>query len=170
MDKTKQNFKQYQKSSTIIHAALLMGQVFFASFVIFLNQTQGPLAEDEVLRTTFMIMIPLFFLGTFSIGKIVAGNKLKLARKKAELKVKMEDYRSINIIRYAMLEGTAFFAIITFMLTGEMLLLAFAGMIMLLFAINFPSKEKLVRELELNRAEQAILEDPIAIVAEVAKR
>ncbi len=170
MNKTKQNFKQYQKSSTIIHAALLIGQVFFASFVIFLNQTQGALAEDEILRTIFMIMIPLFFLMTFGIGKIVAGNKLKLAKEKADLKAKMEDYRSINVIRYAMLEGTAFFAIITFMLTGEILLIAFAGMIMVLFAINYPSKEKLVKELELNREEQAILEDPNAIVAEIAKK
>lgn len=170
MDKTKQNFKQYQKSSTIIHAALLMGQVFFTAITIFLNQTQGALTEDEMLRTMFMIMIPLFFLMTFGIGKIVAGNKLKLAKEKADLKAKMEDYRSINIIRYAMLEGTAFFAIITFMLTGEMLLLAFAGMIMVLFAINYPSKEKLVKELELNREEQAILEDSNAIVAEIAKK
>lgn len=170
MEKTQQNFKQYQKSSTIIHAALLIGQVFFAAFVIFLNQTEGPLVENEFLGNIFMIMIPLFFLGSFGIGKVVAGKKLKLAKEKAELKAKMADYRSINIIRYALLEGTAFFAIITFMLMGEMLLLAFAGMIMILFAINYPSKEKLVGELELNREEQAILEDPDAIVAEISMR
>ena len=170
MEKTKLNFKQYQKSSTIIFAALLMGQVFFASFVIFLNQTEGPLAADEFLRTVFMIMIPLFFLASFGIGKLVAGKKLKLAKEKAELKAKMEDYRSVNIIRYALLEGTAFFAIITFMLTGEVLLLAFAGMITILFATNYPTKEKLIAELELNREEQAILEDPNAIVAEISVR
>lgn len=170
MDKTQQNFKQYQRGNTMVHAALLMGQIFFAAIVIFLNQTDGPIAEDEVLRTTFMILIPLFFLGSFGIGKLVAGKKLKLTKEKADLKAKLGEYRSINIIRYALLQGTAFFATITFMLTGEILLIAFAGMIMVLFAINYPSKEKLVAELELNREEQSILEDPNAIVAEVAKR
>ncbi|WP_461629709.1 hypothetical protein [Labilibaculum euxinus] len=171
MSKTKQNFQQYQRNSILIHAALLTGQVFFASFAVFINQTQGAVvAGDEVLRTMFMIMIPLFFLVTYSVGNLVSNKKLKLAKEETELKTKMESYRAINIIKYAMLEGTAFCAIITYLLTGELLLLGFAVMIMLLFATYYPTKEKLMRELELNRAEQAILEDPAAIVAEVVQR
>ena len=144
--------------------------MFFASFAVFINQTQGAVvAGDEVLRTMFMIMIPLFFLVTFVVSKLVAGKKLKLAKEVAELKTKMESYRAVNIIKYALLEGTVFFAIITYLLTGELLLLGFAVMIMLLFATYYPTKEKLMRELELNREEQAILEDPEAVVAELTK-
>lgn len=171
MNRTEQNFQQYQRSNIIIYAALLMGQVFFASFAVFINQTQGPLnGGDDVIRMVFMIMVPIFFLVTFSVGKMLTNKKLKLAKEEKLLKAKMEIYRSVNIIKYAMLEGTAFFSIITYLLTGEYLLLGFAAIIMLLFATHFPSKEKLVRELELNRAEQAILEDPMAVVAEVVKR
>ncbi|MDM8158344.1 hypothetical protein QUH73_00815 [Labilibaculum sp. K2S] len=171
MNKTEQNFQQYQRRSTIIHVALLIGQVFFASFAVFINQTQGPLTgDDDVIRMTFMILVPIFFLVTFSIGKLVSNKKLKLAKEETELKTKMESYRVVNIIKYALLEGTVFFAIITYLLTGELLLLGFAVMIMLLFATYYPTKEKLVRELELNRAEQAILDDPAAIVAEVVQR
>ncbi|WP_461642570.1 hypothetical protein [Labilibaculum euxinus] len=170
MNKTKQNFQQYQRSSILIHAALLTGQVFFASFAVFINQTQGAVvAGDEVLRTMFMIMIPLFFLVTYSVGNLVSNKKLKLAKEETELKTKMESYRAVNIIKYALLEGTVFFAIITYLLTGELLLLGFAVMIMLLFATYYPTKEKLVRELELNREEQAILEDPEVVVAELTK-
>ncbi len=115
-------------------------------------------------------MLPLFFLVTFSVGKILTKQRLKLAKEEKQIKAKLEAYRSVSIIKYALLEGTAFFAIITYLLTGEYLLLGFAVMMMFLFATYYPSKEKLVSELELNRAEQAILEDPTAVVAEVVKR
>jgi MFS family permease len=171
MNKTEQNFQQYQRSNTIIFAALLIGQVFFASFAVFINQMQGPLTGgDDVIRMVFMIMLPLFFLVTFSVGKILTKQRLKLAKEEKQIKAKLEAYRSVSIIKYALLEGTAFFAIITYLLTGEYLLLGFAVMMMFLFATYYPSKEKLVSELELNRAEQAILEDPTAVVAELVKR
>lgn len=171
MNKTEQNFQQYQKSNTIVFAALLIGQVFFASFAVFFNQTQGPLnGGDDVSRMVFMIVVPVFFLATYTIGNMIANKRVKLAKEEKQLKTKMEAYRSVNIIKYAMLEGTAFFSIITYLLTGEYLLVGFAVMIMLLFATYFPSKEKLVRELELNSGEQAILEDPDAVVAEVTKQ
>ncbi|PKQ64233.1 hypothetical protein BZG02_05270 [Labilibaculum filiforme] len=171
MNKNEQNFQQYLKSSILIHVALLMGQVFFTAFTVFFHQTQGPLVADaEELRTLFMIIVPLFFLGTFSVSKIVVGKKLKFAIVETELKTKIESYRSLNIIKYAMLEGSAFFAIITYLLTGEMLLLGFAVIIMLLFATYYPSKDKLVRELELNKEEQTKLNDSEFVVAEAARR
>ncbi len=167
MNKKEQNFQQYQKSSTIIFAALFLGQISFVLMTVFINQTQGALVDDDVIRTTFMVLVPLFFLGTFSIGKLLTNKKLKLAKAEKYLKAKLESYRAINIVKYAMLEGTVFFAIITYLLTGEFLLLGFAVMMMLLFATYYPTKEKLINELELNREEQAILEDPAAVVAEV---
>lgn len=115
-----------------------------------------------------MILVPIFFLVTYFLGNLVVNKRIKLAKEDKQLKNKLEIYRSANIIKYAMLEGTAFFAIITYLLTGELLLLGFAVMMMLLFATYYPSKEKLIKELELNREEQAILEDPMAVVAEVA--
>ncbi|BAX78406.1 hypothetical protein [Labilibaculum antarcticum] len=171
MNKTEQNFQQYQRSNTIVFAALLMGQVFFASFAIFIIQIIGPLnGGDDVIRMVFMIVLPVFFLATYTIGNRIANKRVKLAKEEKQLKTKMEAYRSVSIIKYAMLQGTSFFAIITYLLTGEYLLLGFAVMIMLLFATYFPAKEKLVRELELNSGEQAILEDSDAVVAEVSSR
>lgn len=155
------NFEQYQRSNTTIFSALLIGQVAFAGFAVFSNQTVGALIEeDQVIRTTFMLLVPLFFLATFAISKFLVAKKLKNAKLIRDVKAKLIEYRSINIIRYALLEGTIFFAIITYLLTGEFLLLGFAVVMVLLFTTYYPSKDKLMNELDVSTDEQAIIDDP----------
>jgi len=169
MNKIEQDFIQYQKANSILFVAMLMGQIVFTAITLYLNQSLGGgIAEDEIIRDVFLLIVPVFFLGQMLASKIVISRKLKLARSKETLKEKLFDYKSISIIRLALLEGVSFFSIICFMLTGDYIFLVFVGLIMVLFVINKPTKEKLVEELQLNREEQAILDDPTAVVAEAA--
>ncbi|PCH71250.1 MAG: hypothetical protein COC06_02370 [Bacteroidales bacterium] len=169
MNKTEQNFIQYQRTNSILFIAMLIGQIVFTAITLYLNQTLGGIAEDDNIRDIFLLVVPVFFLGQMLASKIVIAKKLKLARSKETLNEKLFEYRSITIIRLALLEGVAFFSIICFLLTGDYIFLVFVGLIMVLFVINKPTKDKLVRELELNREEQAILDDPTAVVAEAVK-
>jgi MFS family permease len=164
MNIKEQNFIQYQRTNSILFVAMLMGQIFFTAITLYLNQTLGGIAEDDNLRDIFLIIVPVFFLGQMVASKIVISKKLKLARSKETLKEKLFEYRSITIIRLAMLEGVAFFSIICFLLTVDYIFLVFIGLIMILFVINKPTKEKLVEELQLKKDEQSQLEDTTVIV------
>ena len=170
MNVIKQNFKQYLKALNIVHAALLLGAVLFAAMTLFLNQTNGIAQKDAEMENIFLVMVPLFFLGSFVANYILIPKRLEKDRKEKDLSSKLDSYRATQIVKFAIMEGPAFFAIVTFLITGSYLLIGFAGMIMVLFATYFPTKEKIVNELELNRKEQDILKDENATVLEFTQK
>ncbi|WP_282014319.1 hypothetical protein [Marinifilum flexuosum] len=166
MSVIKQNFKQYLRGLNIIHGALLFGQITFAGITIFITQMNGATAPDAELEDIFFILVPIFFIGCFLASQIIVPKRLEASRKEKDLNSKLGVYRSTQIIKLAMIEGAAFFAIIANLLFANFLFIGFAVLLMCLFATYFPTKEKLIRELELNRDEQNLLDDANAIVFE----
>lgn len=169
MNLVKQNFKQYLKSLNIIHAALLFGQITFAAITLFLNQTNGPSIVDAELENVFFILIPVLFVGSFIASQIIVPKRIDASKREESLSLKLVSYKGTQIVKFAILEGSVFFTIIAYLLFGNYLFISFAGLIMILFVTYYPSKEKIVRELDLNRSEQDLLDDDNAVVAEVTR-
>lgn len=161
-----QNFIQYQRAIMIIFIAMLIGQIVFAGITTYLVITMGSFAIQDGLRDIFLIIVPVMFLGQMVASKIVVSMKLKSAKAKGTLMEKMIDYRGICIVKYAMLEGVAFFSIISLLLTADYVFLVFIGLIVVLFYTYQPTKEKLIADLELKKDEISILEDEKAIVCD----
>lgn len=171
MNPTQQNFKQYLKALNIIHGAMFVGQLSFAAITIYLNKSlPGPLLEKNELNKIFMFIVPLFFMGAIFLSRLIVSNRMQAAMEQSELKSKLERYRTIQIIKFALMEAPAFLAIVSYLLTGELLLLGFATLITVVFVTYFPTKEKIVTELDLSRKEQTMLDDPTVVVSEVLGR
>ena len=83
------------------------------------------------------------------------------------LSEKLIDYRSALIVRYALLEGPSFFAIVVYMFTGELMFLGMAVLIILIFLFISPSVEKAGNDLELGQKEKQMLADPNSVVDEI---
>jgi len=66
------------------------------------------------------------------------------------LSKKLADYRSALIVRWALVEGPSFFAIVSYLLTGNYLLLGFAIILIAIFILIMPSSSKLDSDLELS--------------------
>lgn len=74
----------------------------------------------------------------------------------------MDDYRSALIIKLALIDVPAFVTIVAYMLTGGNVLLGIAVILIIVFLIYTPNRNKLINELELNSMESEIINNPEA--------
>lgn len=139
----------------IMHRALLVGQLLFLGIMFYLGyskRTIPPLAEqDKVFQVIAIIFAAIaFFAGISLFKKKVTALKDDL---NITTKEKFEKYRSACIIQWALLEGACLFCGICFFLTGNYAFLALAGMLLLLFIMQAPSKDKMALQLGLSIAD-----------------
>ena len=168
MEAKGQTSKEYFTILTVIHAMLVIGQIVFLAVVYYLSLTLpaiGPLSQtDESLNEVFQFIVPAFIIGGLVASYIWNQHKLKTLREKSDLKDKLAEYRTMLIIKYAILEGPSLFALVSFLLTGNDIFLALSGIIIIYFVIMRPTRGKAGADLELNRAERDQIENPNAIV------
>ncbi len=159
--------KEYFKGIRIVHFALVAGQVFFALITLFLLQVGKLDMEGQGLINVFIFILPLFVVAGIIASQVMFKIKLKEVKKKINLSEKLIDYRSALIVRYALLEGPSFFAIVVYMFTGELMFLGMAVLIILIFLFISPSVEKAGNDLELGQKEKQMLADPNSVVDEI---
>jgi hypothetical protein len=143
------------KKLSIIHKAMLFGQILFAAIACYLlwSGTTQPVLDNSTEKIFQVIAIVFgaagFFGGTFLMKKKIleARDMSGTAREKFDL------YKSTAILQWAMLEGPALFCIISFFLSGNYALLALAGVLIILFAILAPTRNKLLFQLNLSQEE-----------------
>ncbi|MGZ2371423.1 hypothetical protein ACXR6G_16710 [Ancylomarina sp. YFZ004] len=170
MQEKEQTSKQYFKSLKVIHIALLLGQLAFATLAYIINFITPISNGMEDLNDIFLILVSVITFGSIAAGIFITKSKLIAANEKPNLSDKLNDYRALTIARLALLEGPVFFAIISFLLTGNLIFLGFAGLILIIFIIQAPGKDKLINDLELTYAEKSLIEDPAARVMIIQKQ
>jgi hypothetical protein len=160
-----QNFGQYFRSLLILFAALLAGQVFIIG-ILYFTTPPAPVAENDLFR-----FVPLVLLLLPVSGYFIAKQRIALAREKAGFIEKFELYRTAKILQWAMVEGAAFIsAVLFFFASGRPEFLGFSAICLLYFVTLRPAQEKIIHDLELTAAEQARLNNPNEVVAEVPDR
>ena len=96
--------------------------------------------------------------------------KLESAQAQTTLKEKLTDYRAACILKWAPLEGGALISAALFFITGNAFFLGSVTMLIVFFAIQFPSRQRLINDLDLTATEQMILDDPNAVVYDAPTR
>ena len=74
--------------------------------------------------------------------------------------IKLDAYRAALILRYALLEGPSMFAIVVYLVTGGIIFILLAALIVFYFVTIRPNKENVIKDLDLNPNEEQILNDP----------
>ncbi len=164
---SEQTSKEYFRSLTMVHLALLIGISFFTAIVYFLKYIGGLNAEDGSDLMVFQYLVPGILACCIIASYIFQKNKVKQLKQKSNLLEKLGDYRSAFIFKFALLEGPAFFAITVFLLTANDIYLIYILPIIVIFIIQRPTKDKIVMELELSKEERGLVDNPDAIVARV---
>jgi len=159
--------KEYFRILGILYFALLSGQFFFAAVSLFANLSGAINQEGSSLRDIFIIAVPIFVIGGIFGSITIFKTKLAAIKDKIELKEKMADYRSACIIRWALLEFPSFFAILVYFLTGDILFLGMAALVVAYFISIKPSLEKASNELELDYNDKTTIENPDSVIAEM---
>ena len=156
MEAFKMTSGEYFKSIKIVHIALVVGVVFFALISVFL-QINGFGTVGHEIDKVLLIVVPIFALIGIFASNFVFKKKLNEIQKKSNLKEKMEEYRSALIIKLALIEGPSFFAVVSFLLTGNYIYLGLTVILIIVFLIYTPNKTKLINELELTKKESDLI-------------
>ncbi len=167
MQSQNQTSKEYFNSLTIIHAALIAGQLMFIGVLVYLNRSESPTSYSENHNDIFLILAPVLAILGILGGFFITKNRLESIDKRTELKDKLEHYRTTLIIKFALLEGPSLFSLVCFLLSGNYMFLGLSAILILILFTYRPTKEKTMRDLELSHKDRLLIEDPEAIVAEV---
>lgn len=165
METTKQTSNEYFKALSIVHLVLTIGLVFMGLIGFYLIFS-GKVSNMTDLNGVFLYIVPIFILGGLFGSNWIYKNKLNGLKEENDLKTKMTNYRGILILRYAFLEGPAFFAFVSALLTNNLLFLAFAALMIIFMIYWRPTKSSVIVDLELSQREIAIVENPDSIIAE----
>lgn len=153
----KQSLTEIIKQSQIICSALIIGQLFFLAIAVYLVvQTGGGLGVSD-FKDIFIYVIPIFTISSIGASYFVFRSKLNKLKEIQSLEQKIVEYRAAQIIRWALLEGPSFFAIIAYILTGDILFAVVSIVIILFFIPTFPTVARFEQDLELTWEEKNLL-------------
>lgn len=164
MNTNQNTSKAYFTSLQIIYYALIAGQVMFGIICLSLIQSGKFETGDTVLSSVFSIIVPLFAIAGIFGSVIMFRNILREHENKDSLPEMMPVYRGALIVRYALLEAPSFFSIVAYLLTGEIVLLGAAGLIIIYFITIKPTIARAVKDLKLNPDDEHTLNNPEAII------
>jgi hypothetical protein len=162
-----QTVKSYFLAIKIIYYALIAGQLVFAFLTFYLIRSGLFDGEQTELINIFIYIVPIFVIGGLFISHLLFKSFLNTARGKKNLYEKLAFYRSALIIRYALLEGPSFFAIVVYLLTGDYLFLGMSGLVILVFFTLKPTVERAINDLELHSEESYAINNPNTMINEI---
>jgi uncharacterized protein YneF (UPF0154 family) len=154
--------KQYFTSLTVIHAALVLGQVLFGIISVYLTQSSQEVHDKTDLLT--IILIPVLICTGIIVGNFIADNKLTKIRKELPVKTKLQEYRTILIIKYALVEGPVLFSIVQFLITANYYFLLFAAAGIIYMVYIRPTRTATMLNLKLSTEEKEQLGEPNQII------
>jgi hypothetical protein len=145
------DFSTYLKTLRIIHLALLAGQVMF--LIVCIAISDNTLISFEPGDDIFFFVVPGLALMTLFAGNMLGKKLLENAKNQSSDDSKLNAYRTMLIIRYALFEGPSLFAIVAFMLTGNLYYIFISATLILLMLMMRPARSKIEMDLGIRLAE-----------------
>ena len=142
------NPKTFFKTITIIHLALVAGQLLFGIMAYFL--TNGKNVVTKLSGDVFFYIAPLLAVAGVIAGSYLFKQKLNSLTDAISLKEKLTIWQTAFIIRCAMAEGPSLFGIAVYLITGNLFYLFISGLIILYFISIGPKKETIAADLDLS--------------------
>ncbi|MFN8257357.1 MAG: hypothetical protein U0W24_16810 [Bacteroidales bacterium] len=165
MQPLKQTTKDFFRANDILFFALLGGQVMFSLIMLGLLLTEDNVVQADANFVNILLVVVIFISATSVVASIkVYQLKLQSIPATVTLAEKLVQYRSACIIRWALLEFPSFLAIIASFLTGSIIFLALAGIVMVYFYTIKPTPEKAANDLNLDMNERIKITDPDSLL------
>ncbi len=156
--------KQYFLFLNIMFSMIVIGQVIFLGIIVGVYQSVRE-SLTEPVGSTMMLIISGTVLAFAILGaQKLTQAKINEAKQLEELGEKANAYRATLMFKYVILEIPVMVSIVLYLITPDMMLLLFAAIGLGYALLHRPTKEKMISELELNREEQKIINNPDAII------
>ena len=141
----------YLKTLQIIFIGLITGQILFLGVCLFLQSGNQPV-EQTMNSSLFFIALGLATIGIIGSRAIYSSriNKLQTLENTQQ---KLDGWRTTFIIRMAMLEAPTLLCVVGLLLEEQRVFLFLALVLLFFQALNFPNKNKIQSDLNLNETE-----------------
>lgn len=149
----------YLKAFNILFFALLAGQTIFAVIAFALRYSGLFTNSNETLEQIFMYIVPAVYVIAVVSGTAIFRKRLPEIKANVVFNEKLNAYRAVYILRFALVEGATLIAIITYLITGRQMFILLAMLSIFSFFVLKPSKNKLTNELELSSEETELISD-----------
>jgi hypothetical protein len=149
MASDKISLEENLRNNFVIWAALVIGQVFFCLISVYLVKYGEMKVDQPDLTKILLYIVPIMAIICVFSSSYIFKLRLIALKDKTDLNAKFIDYRSALIVRWALLEGPSFFAIVSYLLTGNYFLLSLSMLIIIFFILIMPNKARLEADLEL---------------------
>lgn len=139
----------------ILHQAMLMAQLIFAGIMFYLVYSKSIVpvmaAEEKMLQVIALISTA----GSIFSGLGIFKKKIALIKEQplSSTVEKLNSYKLACIFLWALIEMASFFNIICFILTGNYAFLALAAVLIIYFAMQAPTKNKVAQHLDISSSE-----------------
>ena len=144
----KQTPESLIKTMSIIHLALLAGQMLLALGAF--AQSTKIFFGIMYLEDNYVYAVSILSMVGFFGGYVLFKKQLKLIRYKSPMSEKLSGYQNALIIRFSLLEIPSLFSIAAYMITGNLFFLSVSGFLMVCFVFLRPTTEKIDTDLQLD--------------------
>jgi len=148
--------KEKLKVNTIIHLALLVGQLLFAIVAFSITENKG--INVKYTGDPFLFVVPFMAISCFVLSTFMYKQQLALAVNKETVSDKLMAYQTAMIVRCALLQGSSLFGIVTYLISGNLFFLLISAAIILYFITIRPTKDSVATDLNLSYDEKAELD------------
>ena len=146
------NGQTFVRTITIIHAALLIGQVLFG--IVAFVDTKSTGFNLKLGSDPFFYIVPFLIVAGMLSGSFLFTDQISKAVDKNSLSEKLAGYQTALIIRFAIAEGPSLLGIVGYMLTGNVIYLILVGFNVIYFILIRPTKDKIGEDLSLTNDEK----------------
>ena len=156
----------YFKAFNILFVMLIMGQVLFAVIIYLLNKSANgeTMPKQEAQLFTGIVAAVMFICIAFNWS--VFKKRIELIKQEPKLSAQLDAYRALYITRLALAEAPTLFAIIIAFVTRSQLIWLVVAIGILSGISLKPSKERLIKELQLGSDDADKLNNPEAVITE----
>lgn len=145
---------QVLKILTLIHFAILAGMVLFFGIVLLKKRAvlQSEISLD--FQNPFAIVVLTLLVFVLFLHNFMFKQQLEKAKKAPNFPEKIKQYQTALIIKWALIEAPIILAITATLITGNIIFLGIAALLIIYLYTLKPNKEKLFSDLELSREER----------------
>ena len=156
----------YFKAFNILFYAMFVGQLLFALIIFVLLKTKSfsvmPQNEQRIFECLVPVVLFLSMVASWNLFK----KRIELIKQETNFSAQLNAYRALYILRFGVSEAPVLFAIIMVFVSGAQIIWLFVLIGIASFITLRPTKERMIKELELSS--NAI--DELEGVDEIKKR